>query len=134
MNNVPKKHPALDEELIDEIIKQVETYKLLPARLRGKFRFYSELYKRFNNFYSYNLKGIIDAIEFFSLSEDELFQLYFLKERAEKGIFILKQIKPIYEKSATNGIQIFLRNMFNFFKADESSWSDLKVILNKFNN
>lgn len=74
------------------------------------------------------------TFEFFSLSEDELFLLYFKKERAKKGIFILKEIKPIYEELAAEGGELFIKNMFNFFKTEDSSWSDLKIILNKFNN
>ena len=60
--------------------------------------------------------------------------LYFTKEKEEKGIFILKNIKPIYERSTSDGLNIFMRNMYHFFQSNQSSWSDLKIILNKFNN
>jgi len=50
----------------------------------------------------------MSVFDFYSLDEDELFLIYFKKERAKKGVFILKEIKPIYENTVVGGESLFL--------------------------
>lgn len=72
--------------------------------------------------------------QFLRLREDQLFEIYFQEERAKKGIFLLKEVEPIYERTVAGGRQLFLASMFRFFQGIRSSWADLKIVLNKFNN
>jgi hypothetical protein len=72
--------------------------------------------------------------EFLRLREDELFEIYFQEERAKKGIFLLKEVEPIYARTVAGGRELFMASMFRFFQGGRSSWADLKIVLNKFNN
>ena len=84
-------------EELDELIDFIEqSYPVLPEHLRGRFRFYQALYLSFSSFHASQKKDFMGVGAFLKLREDELFEIYFQEERAKKGIFLLKEIEPIY--------------------------------------
>ena len=77
----------------DALVGWIEgRYPLLPAHLRGRFRFYEALYLSFRSFHSALRKEFMGRAEFLRLREDELFEIYFQEERAKKRIFLLKEV------------------------------------------
>ncbi len=119
----------LNEKLNRLIFHIEENYELYPSHLRGKFALYFFLFVTFENFnQQYKLQ------DFFKIKQSELFKRYFEREKYEKNGFILKKIRPLYEKVVENGKKSFNDGLYNYFSSEQSTVGDLKCILNKLNN
>ena len=70
---------------------------------------------------------------FLELEPHQLFRHLFLQERSWKGL-LLKEIKPLCEKTSQTGTHFFNEGLLLYFSSDLSEVSDLKYILNRINN
>jgi hypothetical protein len=123
-------HLNIFNSQLRQLISYVEAkYDLMPEHLRGKLELYLIMYSIFAE-----IDKSLSLYEFLKLRQHELFKLYFEREKAEKGGFILKKIKPLYEELLGKGKEIFNQGMYEYFSSEESTVSDLKCILSKLNN
>jgi len=58
-------------------------------------------------------------IDYLRLSDEELFKMFLNYEKIKKNS-LLKEIKPIYELSDTNGSHLFNIGLFSYFYSDLS--------------
>lgn len=107
-------------------------YPLIPENLKNFSEIYYEIY--------FNI-GRLDPeiqkhqlIDFIQLTTYQLFKLYFKKEKSLKG-YILDKIYALYQTKINGGRKIFIKGLDDYFNEEkETSISDLKVILNRFNS
>lgn len=110
-----------------------EKYELFPTHLKSKALLYENLYIYYYNEEKNNPAGRHNFAEFLELDDEHLFKYYFDHEKVKKNS-LLKEVKPIYEQSDSNGSHIFNIGLFSYFYSDLSAISDLKFILNRINN